>query len=351
MAATDTSGNLRKYWSLKLDSTIQGEYDPPGPGKSLNDSFKVVLDDDPDARIVADTTRSVGDGVKGAIKSQYSTVKKAFVDRKETEQPAEPNAKGFVKKAAHFDDTKILRTEAELAKRFNEKVTAPNKGDIRASRVKEHAAASVTEFCRGNELFDKRDYEDSLAEFEAAADELSLRLFALVNRGNALKALGLHAEAIACYQDVVDEAPLDSVDGRLIHSFACNNLGAACQDAGRLEQALQHLGAAVALNRNCYLAIRNRAAVHMHLAENLANAENPALLPPQHETALGFYAKAMEQDWHLPTVFPAGTAEQPVLVRVEARVTSDREEPTAKILRNSVYHFTSNLTHVNSTHV
>ena len=82
----------------------------------------------------------------------------------------------------------------------------------------------------------------------------------------------------------------------------------------------------------------------MHLAENLQRTEQAGLLPPQHELALGFYAKAMEQDWHLPVCFKPSDA---VTVRVEARITSDREEPSAKILRNSVYHFTSNLTHSN----
>ena len=88
-------------------------------------------------------------------------------------------------------------------------------------------------------------------------------------------------EAIAIYQDVLDEAGLDTVDGRLVHSFAYNNLGAACQDAGRLEQSLQHLQSAVSLNKNCYLAIRNRANVHMHLATNLQKTAQPSLLPPQ----------------------------------------------------------------------
>ena len=140
---------------------------------------------------------------------------------------------------------------------------------------------------------DKKDYEDSLSEYALASEVGSLRLFALINRGNALKALGL-AEAIAIYQDVLDEAGLDTVDGRLVHSFAYNNLGAACQDAGRLEQSLQHLQSAVSLNKNCYLAIRNRANVHMHLATNLQKTAQPSLLPPQHETAWGLYAKAME---------------------------------------------------------
>ncbi len=72
----------------------------------------------------------------------------------------------------------------------------------------------------------------------------------------------------------------------------------------------------------------------------------------QHETALALYSKAMEQDWHLPIVYEAGESpHHAVLVRVEARITSDREEPAARTLRNSVYHFTSNLTHVSSRHV
>ena len=351
MSAADTSANLGIFWKGKIDDVIEGAFDPAGPGPELQQSFGVVMEENAEDQRVADTTRKPMDNVKSEIRRGYVEVGRAFNERKERGQPAEPNARGQVKMANHFDDTKILRTEAELAKRFNEKVAAPDRDMIRASRVKEYAEAMVTEFCRGNELFDKRDYEDSLAEYAAASEVPSLRPFAMLNRGNALKALGLAAEAIACYQDVLDEASLETVDGRLVHSFACNNLGAACQDAGRLEQSLQHLSSAVALNRNCYLAIRNRANVHMHLAENLATAENPALLPPQHETALGFYSKAMEQDWHLPTVFQAGTAEQPVLVRVEARVTSDREEPQAKILRNTVYHFSSNITHVQSTHV
>jgi len=351
-SATDTTASLGTFWRTKLDAVCKGEFDPQGLDEPLREAFDVVLTEDAESQRVAPTLRFVGDGVKESISSQFSEVGTAFGRRREAGKPAEPNAKGFVKKAAHFDDTKILKTEAELAKRFNEKVSAPGRENIRESRVKEHAAAFVTELCRGNELFDKRDYEDSLAEYAAAAEVPTLRLFAMVNRGNAFKALGLSAEAIACYQDVLDEAPMNTVDGRLVHSYAYNNLGAACQDAGRLEQSLQHLSSAMALNRNCYLAIRNRANVHMHMAESLATAEQGSLLPPQHETAGSFYAKAMEQDWHLPTVFGAGGGDSvPVLVRVEARVTSDLEEPANKILRNSVYHFTTNLTHVTSRHV
>ena len=106
---------------------------------------------------------------------------------------------------------------------------------------------------------------------------------------------------------------------------------------GRLEQALQHLGSAVYGNARCYLAIRNRANVHMHLAEQLSGSGQPSLLPPQHELALSFYAKAMEEDWHVPVIFLANDTDHgPVRVRVETRITSAREEPSAQILRNSV---------------
>ena len=361
----DTSAQLGLFWQKKLDTVVprgpdgkvsrtkRGDYDPPFPqGPELAESFGIVMQEDAEDQKVPESTRQPWDGVKDAIKGEYRDVKRAFDLRKETSQPCEPNARGSIKPAHHFDDSKILKTEAELAKRFNEKVSAPNRDAIRDSRVKEMRLGYVTEFCRGNELFDKKDYEDSLSEYALASEVGSLRLFALINRGNALKALGLAEEAIAIYQDVLDEAGLDTVDGRLVHSFAYNNLGAACQDAGRLEQSLQHLQSAVSLNKNCYLAIRNRANVHMHLATNLQKTAQPSLLPPQHETALGLYAKAMENDWHLPIVFQAGEPDGPrVLVRVEARVTSHREEPAAKVLRNTVYHFTSNITHVTSTYV
>ena len=345
----DNSSNLTKYWKGKLDDVLRGEFDPPGPGQPLKESFAEVMSEMPEDQRVPPSSRRPGEGVKQSVGSQRTEVKRAFAYRKDHNVPAEPDAKGFVRHAAQFDDTKILKNIEEMAKRFNEKL-APPKDAIRASRVKEQQAAFVSEFCRGNELFDKKDYEASLAEYELCQNNVpSLRVFAMLNRGNAYKALQLPAEAIACYQDVLDECDLKTPTGRLIHSYACNNLGAASQDALRLDQALQHLGSAIYGNARCYLAIRNRANVHIHIAERLETAGQPSLLPPQHELALTQYAKAMEEDWHLPVVFKAGP--EPVLVRVEARITSLREEPSAQSQRNAVYHFTSNLTHVTSTHV
>ena len=57
----------------------------------------------------------------------------------------------------------------------------------------------------------------------------SLTYSYFTRRGNAYKALNFFAEAISSYQDALDEAPLDTADGRLIHSYALNNLGAVSQ--------------------------------------------------------------------------------------------------------------------------
>jgi tetratricopeptide (TPR) repeat protein len=350
----DNSSNLTKYWKGKLDDVLKGEFDPPGPGATLTQSFGAIMSEQPENQRVPDSTRGHWEGVTGSVAKQRTEVKRAFGFRKEYSVPAEPDAKGFVKHAHEYDPTKILKNMDDMAKRFNEKVAPPTSA-IRASRIKEQAGALVTDFCRGNELFDKKDYEAALAEYERCAETVApLRVFAMINRGNAFKALEMPSEAIACYQDALDEIDLKTPDGRLIHSFACNNLGAASQDDGRLDQALQHLGAAMYGNPRCYLAIRNRANVHMHVAEQLETTGQPSLLPPQHELALSFFAKAAEDDWHLPVVFSTGNEPAtglPVRVRTESRITSNREEPTAQMLRNSVYHFTTNLTHVTSTHL
>ena len=76
-----------------------------------------------------------------------------------------------------------------------------------------------------------------------------------------------------------------------------HDLGAVSQDDLRLDQALQHLSTAASLNPKNHLALKNRANVHMAYADELATAKAPSLLPPQHELALGLYAKSMEQDW------------------------------------------------------
>lgn len=349
MTSGDTSHALGSYWRNTLDSVIAGERDPPVTGlEALAASRRAVLAQADGVLLPPKHAPGNKAALGAAISTQRGEVKRTLQDRKATGRlvPSDEATKVKVKHAITFDDTKLLRMEADMAKRFADKVTAPAR-DIRQPRAGEMEAARSTEFCRGNELFDKRDYLASLAEYELAAAVPHLRLFALVNRGNAFKALNMMAEAIACYSDVLDEASLKSDRGRIIHAYALNNLGAVCQDDLRMEQALQHLSSAIALNPKAHLALRNRANLHLAYSEELRLAEAPDLVPPQYELALGLFAGSMEVDWHLPVVFEANE----VLVRTESRVTSSREEPSAQLTRNAVYHFTSNMTHTTSAHV
>lgn len=350
MAAGDTSHTLGTYWKTTLDSVIAGEHDPPPRGADeLEAARKAVLAEKPEG-VLQPGKHVPGDTAKlsAAIEAQRAEVKQAFGNRKASGRivPSADVNKAKVKYAMAFDESKLLRMEAEMSKRFADKVAPPAR-EIRMPRRKEMEASRVTEFSCGNELFDKCDYLAALAEYELAAEVPHVRLFALINRGNAFKALNLVAEAIACYQDVLDEASLSTPDGRIIHSYALNNLGAVCQDDLRFEQALQYLSSAVALNPKAHIALRNRANLHLAYSEELRAAEATTLVPPQYELALGLYAASMEQDWQLPVVFEANE----VLVRSESRVTSSREEPSASLTRNAVYHFTSNRTHTTCAHV
>ena len=346
----DTSAKIG-YWKEKLEKVIRGEEDPAiptGVSDALQASRTSVLAEP--LVTVPPTERGFKEGVTEAIGAQRTEVKDAFGRRRDTGKPCEPDGKGKVRQTPQFDSSKLQKMEADMKKKFADKVAMPE-GVIRPSRVDEHSAHHVRDFCRGNELFDKRDFYGAAAEFSTSAVEAPhLLVFALINRGNAYKALGLSAEAISCYQNAMDEAPpVRSPDGRLLHSCALNNLGAACQDDGRMEQALQYFASAVALNPRCNLALKNRANLHLTHAEALQRSANvPALVPPQHELSYGYYGQSLEQDWHLPVVFPVAHG---VLVRLDARITSQLEESSDKLGRNVSYHFTTNLTHATSAHV
>ena len=348
MAAVDTSGNIG-YWKNKLDAVIRGDEDPVLPTgrlEALQMTRTKVLEELPVT--VPETERHAMDGVSEAIGAQRSQVKDAFSRRRDAGKPCEPNGMGTVCHATSFDDSKLLRMEADMTKRFADKVAMPAKL-IRPSRQSELQTAETDSFCRGNELFEKRDFVGAIAEFSVAMEVPQLRFFALVNRGNAYKAAGLAAEAIASYQDALDEAPdALSSEGKLLHSFVLNNLGAACQDDARLDQALHNFTSAFELNEQCTLAIKNRANLHLARAEQLQREDAPALVPPQHELAYGLYIKSMEQDWQLPVIFPV---QHGVLIRLEFCVTSQNDDPRLKLGRNISYHFTSNLTHASSVHV
>ena len=116
---------------------------------------------------------------------------------------------------------------------------------IRSSRVVEFASARATEFSRANELYEKRDFLAALADYEAALQVPHLKLFALVNRGNAFKARRMYSEACASYQNALDEAPLDTPEGRVAHACVLNNLGAACLEARKMDQVRRRPDSAV----------------------------------------------------------------------------------------------------------
>jgi len=282
------------------------------------------------------------------IASHRTEVKTAFQLRKDLGRPAEPGAKGNVRHVTTYDDSKMAKFEADMLKRFGDKVATPV-GSIRQSRVLEQREAEATEFSRGNELFDKRDYLAALAEYEVAVQVPALKLYALVNRGNAYKARKAFAEAASCYEDALDLALLNNAEGRLLHACVLNNMGAACLEARKMDQAIQHFAAALSLNPKCYLALKNRALLHMGHAEVQGQADLRSLVPAQHEMALSYHTRAMDQDWHLPTAFKADE----VFVRLESRMTGaprDLVHASAHV-RNEVYHFATNLTHVRSEHV
>ena len=69
---------------------------------------------------------------------------------------------------------------------------------------------------------------------------------------------------------------------------------------------MQRYSAARSLNPRCHLAAKRRGHLHMNNAERLKAAGVAAAVPPQHEMALNQFARALEVDWQLPSVFRAG---------------------------------------------
>ena len=89
--------------------------------------------------------------------------------------------------------------------------------------------------------------------------------------------------------------------------------------------------------------------LHDRNAEVQAAAELRTLVPAQHEMALSYHHRPMDQDWHLPNGFRAGD----VFLRLETRMTASPGDlvQASPHMRNTVYHFGTNLTHVKSDHV
>ena len=84
----------------------------------------------------------------------------------------------------------------------------------------------------------------------------------------------------------------------------------------------------------------------MVYARQLATADVSALVPPQHEMGYNAFARSMDIDWHLPLVFVVGEAKSEVPLRIDTRVTSEREDGAPEHNPNEVYHVSLNLTHV-----
>lgn len=80
-----------------------------------------------------------------------------------------------------------------------------------------------------------------------------------------------------------------------------------------------------------------------------ASADLRSLVPAQQELALGFNVRAMDQDWHLPHGYKVGE----VFIRVETRRTGAPGDLIKAPMRvkNEVYHFLTNLTHVHSNYL
>ena len=92
-------------------------------------------------------------------------------------------------------------------------------------------------------------------------------------RRNASPSMSRNAANSAMYISTSSESSSDP--------SSLNNLGAVCKDGGRLEQALQHFSAALALFPRSHLALKNLAEVHMVYARQLGEADLNALVPPQ----------------------------------------------------------------------
>jgi hypothetical protein len=106
-----------KGWREKLDRVIANDalegVAPLGDRPALLDEDQIL--ELPSPLLQASEIKSV-------IKAHRSEVKHAFHLRRELDQPSEPDAKGTVRHVTAFDDSKMARFEADMLKKFNDKV-------------------------------------------------------------------------------------------------------------------------------------------------------------------------------------------------------------------------------------
>ena len=149
MASGDTSANLKAFWSRRLDAVIAGEHDPDSQHDpaALEENRQAVLTEQP--VVLPPAVDHLGKThLTQAIKAQGLEVKRSFDLRRETGRPAVPGARGDVKHVSAGDYSKLLRMEADMTKRFGDKLSAPM-ANLRPSRVDEQSAAGVTELIVG----------------------------------------------------------------------------------------------------------------------------------------------------------------------------------------------------------
>lgn len=362
-SSVDPSDPMRKYvgsWHNSIDRAMalssiaelgpkqrRTSDEPPGQVRAS------VLEEVPFELEAAEPPLSK-DELRDHIAEHRAQVRGAFARRRAAGKPIEPPTAtraedavvpgwiptGPVGFPAHHlsppDESKLVRMGAEMKRKFSDKVSASTLS-LRQSRLEEMRDAKAVEFLRGNELFDKGDQLSALAEYEIAIRVPELRPYVQLNRGNAFKALLRPAEAAACYQLCLDENPPRTPQQRLVHSLALLNLGTVREDEGKLQQAMQLYNAALALNPRCHLATKNRGHMHIRNAEQLKAAGVSKSVPPQHEMAFNMYGRTLDVDWQLPQVLKAGG----LTVRMETRTAWNAE----------VYHFTSNLSHVNGKYL
>lgn len=319
----DTSGS---NWRAKLRGL---------KGETPLDDLPAVDEAPPDAvtlkaEAFAAQARTEAECLDG-IAVQRTEVKTSLARRIETERRLTHVDPPPVKTLAPADETKLHQMEADMAKRFSEKVAAPVR-NVKPSRSGEQTEAGCYELARANELYDKGDFVAALASYELAAQVDHVHAYAQLNRGNAFKAIRCSAEAATCYQQVLDAAPPGSAEGRLLHSYALCNLGTIREDERKTQQALQYYAQALALNPKCHLAAKDRANMHLRHAARLIDAGALAAAPAQHEMARNLYTRCLDVDWQLPVIFRA----REILVRLETRA----------IRENEVYHTSINLTNV-----
>src|SRR5262249_40805544 len=105
------------------------------------------------------------------------------------------------------------------------------------------------------------------------------------NRGNALLALGRHAQALASYDRALAIRPN--------HARALNNRGNALQKLGRHAEALASYEAALAIRRDDAEALVNRGNALLQLkqhAEALASYDEAVRIDPDHPHTVGAFA-------------------------------------------------------------